>query len=68
LAQITSDKILAHFSYHPTYIHPEDWRGVDELIDWIIEKNKAGYQMVLGAAAAGVSFCHHETCQTPTCF
>jgi len=27
-------------------IRPEDWRSVDSLIDWIIDKNKAGYQMV----------------------
>lgn len=39
----------AHFKHlldNPTYIRPEDWRSVDELIDWIIEKNQAGYQMV----------------------
>ena len=35
-----------HFDDNPTYIHPEDWRAVDELVDWIVEKNKAGYQMV----------------------
>ena len=34
------------FNENPTYIRPEDWREVDALIDWIIEKNKAGYQMV----------------------
>jgi len=27
-------------------IRPEDWRSVDSLIDWIIDKNRAGYQMV----------------------
>jgi MoaA/NifB/PqqE/SkfB family radical SAM enzyme len=35
-----------HLNDNPTYIRPEDWRAVDELIDWIIEKNKSGYQMV----------------------
>lgn len=35
-----------HFDNNPTYIRPEDWRGVDELVDWIVAKNKAGYQMV----------------------
>ena len=35
-----------HLYDNPTYIRPEDWRAVDDLIDWIIEKNKAGYQMV----------------------
>jgi len=35
-----------HFTDNPTFIRPEDWRAVDELIDWIIEKNKVGYQIV----------------------
>jgi hypothetical protein len=35
-----------HYDDNPTWIRPEDWRAVDELIDWIIEKNRAGYQMV----------------------
>ncbi len=35
-----------HLEDNPTYIGPEDWRAVDELVDWIVEKNKAGYQMV----------------------
>jgi MoaA/NifB/PqqE/SkfB family radical SAM enzyme len=35
-----------HLSDNPTYIHPVDWCRTDELIDWLIEKNKAGYQMV----------------------
>lgn len=35
-----------HYDDNPTWIRPEDWRAVDELIDWIIEKGRAGYQMV----------------------
>jgi MoaA/NifB/PqqE/SkfB family radical SAM enzyme len=35
-----------HLYGNPTYIRPQDWRALDELIDWIIAKNKAGYQMV----------------------
>jgi MoaA/NifB/PqqE/SkfB family radical SAM enzyme len=35
-----------HLRDNPTYIYPEDWRAVDELIDWLIAKNQAGYQMV----------------------
>jgi MoaA/NifB/PqqE/SkfB family radical SAM enzyme len=35
-----------HLSENPTYIRPEDWRDVDQLVDWIIERNKEGYQMV----------------------
>jgi radical SAM protein with 4Fe4S-binding SPASM domain len=43
---IEQDEHFKHLSENPTYIRPEDWRAVDGLIDWIIEKNKAGYQMV----------------------
>ncbi len=35
-----------HLENNPTYIGPEDWRAVDALVDWIVAKNKAGYQMV----------------------
>jgi hypothetical protein len=31
---------------NPTYIRPQDWPRIDSLVDWLIEKNKAGYQMV----------------------
>jgi len=43
---IEQDGHFKHLNENPTYIRPEDWRAVDELIDWIIEKNRAGYQMV----------------------
>src|ERR1700691_12190 len=43
---LEQDEHFKHLSENPTYIRPEDWRAVDDLIDWIIEKNKAGYQMV----------------------
>ncbi len=43
---IEQDEHFKHMEENPTYIRPEDWRATDELIDWIIEKNKAGYQMV----------------------
>ena len=35
-----------HYDNNSTYITREDWPRVDELIDWIIEKNKSGYKMV----------------------
>ena len=37
---------FAHLKDNVTYIMREDWPRVDELIDWIIEKNKSGYKMV----------------------
>jgi MoaA/NifB/PqqE/SkfB family radical SAM enzyme len=43
---IEQDEHFKHLYDNPTYIRPEDWRAVDDLIDWIIEKNKSGYQMV----------------------
>ncbi|MFZ1138426.1 MAG: radical SAM protein [Candidatus Sulfotelmatobacter sp.] len=43
---LEQDEHFKHLYDNPTYIRPEDWRQTDELIDWIIEKNKAGYQMV----------------------
>jgi MoaA/NifB/PqqE/SkfB family radical SAM enzyme len=35
-----------HLDENSTYITKKDWPRVDALIDWIIEKNKAGYKMV----------------------
>jgi MoaA/NifB/PqqE/SkfB family radical SAM enzyme len=35
-----------HSANNPTYIGPKDWRAVDELVDWIVARNRAGYQMV----------------------
>jgi len=43
---LEQDEHFKHLDDNPTYIRPEDWREVDRLVDWIIEKNKAGYQMV----------------------
>ena len=43
---LEQDEHFKHLSENPTYFRPEDWRDLDHLIDWIIEKNKAGYQMV----------------------
>ena len=43
---LEQDAHFKHVSDNPTYIRPEDWRAVDELIDWIIDKNRTGYQMV----------------------
>jgi MoaA/NifB/PqqE/SkfB family radical SAM enzyme len=43
---LEQDEHFKHMKDNPTYIRPEDWRKVDELVDWIIEKHKAGYQMV----------------------
>ncbi len=35
-----------HDQENSTYITPEDFPAVDELVDWLIEKNRAGYKMV----------------------
>ena len=43
---LRQDDHFKHLHDNPTYIYPDDWRAVDELIDWLIDRNKAGYQMV----------------------
>jgi MoaA/NifB/PqqE/SkfB family radical SAM enzyme len=43
---LEQDEHFQHLQENPTYIRPQDWRDVDALVDWLIEKNKAGYQMV----------------------
>ena len=43
---IEQDDHFKHLNDNPTYIRPEDWRDVDSLVDWLAEKNLAGYQMV----------------------
>ncbi|HLI82879.1 MAG TPA: radical SAM protein [Bryobacteraceae bacterium] len=35
-----------HMENNPTFITREDWPMVDALVDWLIEKNRAGYKMV----------------------
>ncbi len=35
-----------HLDGNSTFITPEDWPAVDELVDWIIDKNRQGYKMV----------------------
>jgi MoaA/NifB/PqqE/SkfB family radical SAM enzyme len=43
---IEQDEHFKHLADNPTYIRPEDWREINLLIDWLIAKNQAGYQMV----------------------
>ena len=35
-----------HYDNNSTYIMPEDWPRVDDLIDWIIDKKRQGYKVV----------------------
>lgn len=43
---LEQDDHFKHLYDNPTYIRPEDWPEIDSLVDYLIEKNKAGYQMV----------------------
>src|ERR1700686_5390668 len=43
---LEQDEHFKHLSDNPTYIRPEDWPEIDSLVDWLVEKNNAGYQMV----------------------
>lgn len=33
-----------HYGENSTFITPEDWPRVDELVDWLSDKNRAGYK------------------------
>src|SRR5262245_38377240 len=35
-----------HLNDNDTFIRPQDFSKVDELVDWIIDKNRQGYRMV----------------------
>src|SRR5260370_8273222 len=39
-----------HMVENGTFITPEDWGKVDELVDWLIEKKRSGYKMVNSAS------------------
>jgi len=39
-----------HLDQNSTYITQADWPEVDALVDWLIEKNRSGYQMVNSVA------------------
>jgi len=43
---VPPDEHFKHLNGNATYIHDEDQPRVAELIDWLIEKNRAGYKMV----------------------
>jgi MoaA/NifB/PqqE/SkfB family radical SAM enzyme len=43
---LEQDDHFKHLYDNPTYIRPQDWTAVDALVDWLIERNRAGYQMV----------------------
>jgi MoaA/NifB/PqqE/SkfB family radical SAM enzyme len=43
---LEQDDHFKHLYDNPTYIRPEDWPAIDTLIEWLVEKNRAGYQMV----------------------
>jgi MoaA/NifB/PqqE/SkfB family radical SAM enzyme len=35
-----------HLADNETFIRPEDWHRVDELVDWLMARNREGYPMV----------------------
>lgn len=39
-----------HAEVNETFIHPEDWDQVDEVVDWLIDKKRSGYKMVNSAS------------------
>lgn len=43
---MTEHDDFKHLDRNDTYIRREDWNAVSDTIDWVIEKNRAGYKMV----------------------
>ena len=35
-----------HADENSTFITPKDWTRIDDLVDWLIDKNRSGYKMV----------------------
>ncbi|HZQ91269.1 MAG TPA: radical SAM protein [Terriglobales bacterium] len=42
---MTEQPHYKHLNENPTFVREEDWPEVDELLQWLIEKQKAGYKM-----------------------
>ena len=45
-APVLEQKHFEHLEQNQTYLRPEDWTKVDDLLDLLIEKNRQGYIMV----------------------
>ncbi len=43
---MTEQSHFKHLDENSTYLRPEDWDKVDELLDWVNDKRAAGYKMV----------------------
>jgi radical SAM protein with 4Fe4S-binding SPASM domain len=43
---LEQDEHFTHLSDDQTYIRPEDGPEIDSLLDWLSDRNEAGYQMV----------------------
>ncbi len=43
---MTKQEHFKHYDNNPTFITKKDWPKIDELIDWLCEKNQSGYKMV----------------------
>jgi MoaA/NifB/PqqE/SkfB family radical SAM enzyme len=41
---------FGHLEQNPTFIRTEDWPKIDEVLDWLIKKNRSGYKMVNSTA------------------
>lgn len=47
---MTDQPHFRHREGNSTFLTPEDWPRVDELIDWLIDKSRSGYKMVNSVA------------------
>lgn len=42
---MTEQSHFKHLTDNPNFIRPEDYPNVDDLLDWLVEKQKQGYKM-----------------------
>jgi len=59
---LEQDENLKHLSDNPTYNRPEDWPEIDSLVDWLIEKNRAG-RLPNGQFGADLRLGKHRSAQ-----
>ena len=45
-APMMEQKHFKHFEHNDTYIYPEQFAEVDDLLDWLCDKQRHGYKMV----------------------
>jgi MoaA/NifB/PqqE/SkfB family radical SAM enzyme len=42
---MTEQPHFKHYAANPTFVRPDQWSEVDDLLDWLVDKQKSGYKM-----------------------